>query len=307
MDDNARSESGNEIEPKVDAADTAAETLPVAVERLHMIVLPTLSMVMVAILIYVGVTGGLSNAFWYGAVVCHLVSLFVFKNFVAALTYGYGLALIALSVLTAVFYAPGLEAQFALAAVFAYGLRMTVFTWRRERHGGYKRRKGENKSLDSKLGIPARIGIWLGVAWMYACYAFPLQMTTRESASTTMLWVAGTLAWLGLFLEIAADRQKWLFKVKHGDRFCDVGLYRLCRFPNYAAEIVFQCGILVAGLAGAIGWMDFAAASVVPIIMFVVMAGQVLTLRFEQKARYKDVDGFAEYTKRTPALLPKFF
>ena len=49
-------------------------------------------------------------------------------------------------------------------------------------------------------------------------------------------------------LEALADRQKSAFKAKNPSRFCDAGLYRLVRSPNYFGEMVFWLGTFVAGL-----------------------------------------------------------
>ena len=46
----------------------------------------------------------------------------------------------------------------------------------------------------------------------------------------------------GIALEAVADLQKLQFKKVYGDTFCDEGLYRYCKHPNYLGEIMTWVG-----------------------------------------------------------------
>ncbi len=55
--------------------------------------------------------------------------------------------------------------------------------------------------------------------------------------------MAGALA-----METVADNQKSAFKARFPKQFCNTGLYRWSRCPNYLGEILFWVGNWVAGL-----------------------------------------------------------
>ena len=51
---------------------------------------------------------------------------------------------------------------------------------------------------------------------------------------------------VGMMVEALADHQKNVFKSKNPESFCNVGLWRFSRHPNYAGELMIWWGLGMA-------------------------------------------------------------
>ncbi|MDD7768037.1 MAG: aldo/keto reductase [Treponema sp.] len=65
---------------------------------------------------------------------------------------------------------------------------------------------------------------------------------------------------LGLFLESFADYTKNNFKKANPKRFCDVGVFKLVRCPNYLGEVLIWTGVFVSGVTVFSGVWQWVAA-----------------------------------------------
>jgi len=109
---------------------------------------------------------------------------------------------------------------------------------------------------------------------------------------------------LGLVLEALADWQKSDFKARRPDRFCDVGLYRFVRCPNYLGEILFWTGGFVAGISGYSGALRWIAAGVGYVCIVLIMIGSTKRLEATQDARYGTDASYRAYVQSVPVLCP---
>ena len=66
----------------------------------------------------------------------------------------------------------------------------------------------------------------------------------------------------GLLIEGIADRQKSAAKKAAPKRFCDSGLYKIVRCPNYFGETLVWTGNLLAGAALLGNWLAWLLAAV---------------------------------------------
>jgi len=124
----------------------------------------------------------------------------------------------------------------------------------------------------------------------------------------------------GLFLETAADAQKWLFKgdLSNAGRFCDVGVWKLTQHPNWFGNLLLWSGIFVMNLPalsahtpGVPGWRRYvrlAAAAFSPLFLWRLFSaqagGSMLDAAAQAAAKYDKVPGFKEYIQTTPQLFP---
>uniref|UniRef100_A0A7S3GPN9 Steroid 5-alpha reductase C-terminal domain-containing protein n=1 Tax=Spumella elongata TaxID=89044 RepID=A0A7S3GPN9_9STRA len=138
----------------------------------------------------------------------------------------------------------------------------------------------------------------------------------------TVLPVAGIF--LGVGIEALADWQKNTFREnkKNDGHWCDVGLWRMSRYPNYFGELLtwwsvyFSClpALLsaTAGASGAAGTMFTAAPAVallspVFITFLLFKLSGIPLLEKKHSAEYKGNKQYEEYVRITPLLIPNPF
>jgi steroid 5-alpha reductase family enzyme len=117
-------------------------------------------------------------------------------------------------------------------------------------------------------------------------------------------------AWLGILImaaaicgEAAADRQKSAAKKISPRRFCDTGLYRYVRCPNYFSEILFWFGVTVSGIGAAKGRQWIMVLTAFVLITFVMYnSAQRLELRHEKT--YGLDPEYQKYSDTVPLLFP---
>ncbi len=190
-----------------------------------------------------------------------------------------------------------------------YGLRLGGFLLRREfTSAGYRRELEEAQEASSRIKLPGLLGIWVGVALLYVAMASPAVYALASPAPTGAmlgLQAAGLAALFGgLALETWADRQKSAYKLLHPDRFCDVGLYRWVRCPNYLGEVIVWVGSFAAGVGAYGHWARWTTATVGLVCILLIMVGSTRRLELKQDERYGEREDYRAYVAKTPILWP---
>lgn len=105
----------------------------------------------------------------------------------------------------------------------------------------------------------------------------------------------------GLIFEAIADQQRYIFlrKTENQDKLITTGLWRFSRHPNYFGEMVFWWGIYFLVLGAPKSWMLIVSPLTITYILLFVS-----DLPMEE--RYRGRQDFAEYKRRTSALIPWF-
>jgi steroid 5-alpha reductase family enzyme len=193
----------------------------------------------------------------------------------------------------------------------AYGLRLGSYIVSRERAAEYGREGEDVQARGAGIGLAKKLLIWPAVSLLYVAVASPLILNLESAVGQgstfphrLVLRSGFAIMFAGLLIEGLADLQKARFKRTIPDRFCDVGLYRWVRCPNYLGEIIFWMGNWIAGLgasAGALGW-------IVPVVGLVaivlIMIGSTKRLEAKQEGRYGDRADFQSYAQTVPVLFP---
>lgn len=126
-----------------------------------------------------------------------------------------------------------------------------------------------------------------------------------EAAQTDALAIIGTILMaFGIILESASDLTKNSYKKAHPKRFCNVGLFKLVRCPNYLGEVLIWTGVLVSGITALSGALQWCAALAGWIGIVYVMFGGARRLELRQNKNYGKDPEYQKYVKTTPILIP---
>jgi steroid 5-alpha reductase family enzyme len=122
-----------------------------------------------------------------------------------------------------------------------------------------------------------------------------------------ILVAIGAGVWaVGFVLEVVADAQitRFVARKKAGlehARMCTTGVWGISRHPNYLGEAVAWWGIGLIAFAVPYGWLGLIGPLVITYLLRFVSGVPML------EAAWRDRDGFAEWSRRTPVFLPKPF
>lgn len=241
-----------------------------------------------------------------------LISASGFFRLVYFVSLGYAFSISAMAIATFLIFFPLQEMVTLayLAFLFLYGLRLGIYLVSREYSPSYRRELQEIQDRNFKVGALKRVLIWVGVAILYVCMfspAFYRTFSVQQIGKSQVAWIAlaGLIVMgLGLGLESLADWQKAAYKEKNPKRFCDAGVYRWVRCPNYLGEILFWTGSLLAGAGTLTHWVPWLLSGIGYVCIVLIMMGSTKRLENKQDERYGENPEYQRYVRTVPVLFP---
>ncbi len=174
-----------------------------------------------------------------------VISSVGFYRVVYFISIGYAFSIVGMAVVTPLRHLDSLGWASALQAIFLliWGVRLGVFLVQRELRSSYSKAIAEVHQSSAAMGWGRKGVIWVGVSFLYVLMFSPKPVQPdhlRRSSSSWLFYLVQTVGLVimggGLLLETVADKQKSDFKVHHPSQYCDVGLYRYVRCPNYSGR-----------------------------------------------------------------------
>jgi len=249
--------------------------------------------------------GTWSTTNWITLAISAVVCLLVFRNFVWVFSFSYALA-VTLNNLV-VLGREGISTGALLVGGVAvlYGLRLFWFVWSRYRSEQYRDRRALQKQMHAQMPPPVRGILYVTVTTLMTFHVITPYLVARTEALNGVVVVGAAVMSLGLIIEGWADLQKQTAKRRDPARWVSTGLYSRVRHPNYAGEIVFQLGLIVAvfGVPDA-AWYEYAAGIAAPLYIVILMLTQAGNGDRMQAARYGEEADYAQYRSRSGSLLP---
>ncbi|CAL4935513.1 unnamed protein product [Urochloa decumbens] len=188
--------------------------------------------------------------------------------------------------------------------VTIWGLRLGLFLLMRIMQWGEDRRFDKMRDNLGKLAV-----FWIFQAvWVWSV-SLPVTVVnaSNKNPSIEARDIIGWIMWLvGICVEATADQQKLVFKNSPSNRgkWCDVGLWKYSRHPNYFGEIFLWWGVFVAStpvLSGA-EWLVILGPIFLTLLLLFVSG--IPLLESSADKRYGRLEEYRVYKNATSPLIP---
>ena len=239
-----------------------------------------------------------------------IISAIGFYKFVYFLSTGYAFSVVGLSLAILIMFKNNLNYQIlVLVSLLAiYALRLGIFLFVREfKSKGYSKVMTEANESVKSVPLFVKIFIWLFCAALYVMQVSPVFFRLKnnlQNAYIGWLYVGIALILIGLITQTIADSQKSKAKSINPKRFCDIGLFKIVRCPNYFGEILVWTGVFVSSLPCLTGAFQIIFSSLGYLGIIFVMLSSTRRLELGQNKRYGNDKEYLEYIKSTPVLFP---
>ncbi len=206
---------------------------------------------------------------------------------------------------------PSFTAMLIAACVLAWALRLGSFLYMRILEDGSDGRFDTIKPSVVRFLLTWNLqGLWVLVTAGCALAVITSPLTSGGSASEgSALLLLGFFLWLtGFAIEVVADRQKRIFRKRHGsDKFIDSGLWARSRHPNYFGETLLWFGIALMALAELQGWQHLTLISPLFVYLLLTRISGVTLLERKSDKRWGETPDYQTYKANTPVFVPRLF
>ena len=231
-----------------------------------------------------------------------------FKEFVWFMSVGYGFAVMCIGIFHLVF---GLimhtltPATAVLSVLFIiYGYRLGGYILKRELTNKAYRKTLESTGSTKAMPIPVSLSMWIYSMLMYTAQTSAVTYRIMNRASDNIFaWLGIVIMVLAILGEATADKQKSAAKKINPKRFCDTGLYRYVRCPNYFSEILFWVGVTVSGI-GAVQGRQYIIVIIALLLITYVMYNSAQRLELRHEKTYGLDPEYQKYSDSVPLLFP---
>lgn len=247
------------------------------------------------------------STIWILLLVCAVMSSIGFYKFVYFLSVGYGFAVAGSGIAILVLYGNTLTPVSILMCLLlaAYGIRLGGFLlWREIKSASYRKTLDSATKTEKPMPIFVKVTIWVCVAIMYVLQVSPIfyRAVNGDNGNLTA-WIGAGIMAIALLIESLADKQKSAAKKINPKRFCDTGLYKIVRCPNYLGEVLFWAGVIVSGI-GSVQKGQWIIAVLGFILIVYVMLSGAKRLEIRQNKNYGQDPEYQAYVNKTPIIFP---
>ena len=241
-----------------------------------------------------------------------VISSIGFYRVVYFISIGYAFSIVTMAVFTPLRHLENIIWSLALQDLFLvlWGLRLGIYLVKREYRASYRKELSNIHQRSAGMSWVTKTLIWVSVSILYVLMFSPsLFGLITFSVSSSWVFYFVQLAGLflmgsGLVLEALSDKQKSDFKAQFPKQYCNVGLYRWVRCPNYLGEITFWVGNWVMGILFYNSPFKWIASSVGLVCIVLIMMGSTKRLENTQDKRYGNQKKYQEYIHTVPVLFP---
>ncbi len=245
---------------------------------------------------------------WTVAIVAALGCCMGFHEFVWFMSVGYGFAVMCIGIFHLLFglLRGTLTPAAAVLAVLLviYGYRLGGYILKRELTNAAYRKTLEATGSTKRMPVPVSLCMWIYCSWMYTAQTSAVTYRVINRAGDNLFaWMGIAIMILAIAGEATADHQKSAAKKVNPKRFCDTGLFRYVRCPNYFSEILFWVGVTVSGI-GAVQGRQWIMVLVALVLIIFVMYNSAQRLELRHEKTYGLDPEYQKYSDTVPLLFP---
>ena len=231
-----------------------------------------------------------------------------FKEFVWFMSVGYGFAVMCIGIFHLVFGLINHSLTIATTIIsilfIIYGYRLGSFILKRELGNKEYRKILESTGSTKRMPIFVSLIMWIFFAWMYTAQTSALSYRVINQVSDNFFAYLGIAVMaLAIIGEAVADKQKSAAKKINPKRFCDTGLYKYVRCPNYFSEVLFWVGVTITGL-GAVQGKQWIIVILALLLITYIMYNSAQRLELRQEKTYGLDIEYQKYSDSVPLLFP---
>ncbi len=240
-----------------------------------------------------------------------VISSIGFRKTVWFISVGYAFSITGVVIVTVLAFRDQLTliALLQNLALLLWSLRLGLYLVRREANATMPTSVNDQVARAQALPVMIKSFIWISVSLLYVAMYSPALFALTAPAQPTGLslviaWLGVLILFGGLIIESLADEQKSAFKLKSPGQFCNVGLYRFVRCPNYLGEIMVWIGNWVIGVAFFSGVLQWVISVIGVVCIILIMMGSTKRLEKGQAQRYGQLPEYQQYVRSVPVLFP---
>jgi len=158
-----------------------------------------------------------------------------------------------------------------------------------------------------RQGIVAKASFWFFQTVEVWLTSLPVILLNsfRHNPRIGVLDLVGFSAWVvGFGMETLADHQKFLFKEKNKQRWCDVGLFQYSRHPNYFGDILAWFGIFLTVAPTLHGWTWISVLAPVFHAFVILFVSGIPPCERKCNERWGANPEYQRYKQQVPILIP---
>lgn len=238
------------------------------------------------------------GSFWF------IISMILERNDIADVAWGLGY--IGLSVYLYLTQPSGELSTLVYILVMLWGGRLSIHIGTRNRkkkedfrYNQWRRDWGKSFYWRSYLQV------YLLQVLLLLVISIPIIIVSQSELNAWSMWTyIGLMLWVtGYFWQVVGDYQLSQFKKQktEKDQVMQSGLWKYSRHPNYFGEIMMWFGIATIVIPVVNGWFGLISPVLITYLLLKVSGVPML------EKRYRGVDAFERYKKKTPAVFPNLW
>ena len=238
----------------------------------------------------------------------HIVCLIGFMKYIWFISIGYGLSITTIGLMNLILFRNNMNPALIISSIIliCYGIRLGGYLAVRELISkAYNRKVKKEIAKGNKMPFIAKIMLWISCAFLYLFMTSPVIFRFVNSDSFDTCFIIGMIiSVIGITIEATSDYQKSKSKRKRPNKFCNSGLFKIVRCPNYLGELIIWTGVFISGLTTLNGIGQWTIAIIGYLGIVYIMFSGARRLEIRQNKNYGNDIEYQKYVKKTPILLP---